>query len=121
MDKTMFKDYNMKIFEFKFDETVSDWIFAATRREAKRFYKKFNNLPDLDDYEIINIPENTWDDCFILDPNEMEPDPDDEDYHIDFPSGHDEGNYDAGLKIIMSFAEYAKENSITDIIATTEF
>lgn len=111
----------MKIFEFKFDKNISDWIFAPTKKEAKKFYKNHAGIDNCNDYEIIKIPKNQWDSCYILDPNEMEPDLDDLDYCIDYPNGHNDDDYVNGLKIEMSFSEYAKDNSITDIIATTEF
>ena len=48
----------------------------------------------------------------LLDLNEQEPD-EDEDYNED--------DYSCGLKIIETFAEYAEKNTITDMIATTEY
>ena len=49
----------------------------------------------------------------MLDINEPEPDPDEENY--------DESEYDCGYKIQETFAEYAARETTTDFIATTEF
>ena len=58
---------------------------------------------------IIEFPDDEGEET--VDPDE--PDEEDEDYN--------EEDYSCGLKIIESFAEYAKRNTITDMIATTEY
>lgn len=104
-------NYNsMKIFEFKADET--DWVFAADLEDAKEFYLNHSGCGDLDGYKITETPKSEWKNCNILDVNEIEPD-EDEDYN--------EGDYSCGYKIEQTFEEYAKENTIRDIIATTAF
>jgi hypothetical protein len=103
----------MKIYEFKWDGGSTDWVFAPTIKEAKDFYLKFTGCGDLLMTEVKSIPKSKWNEMYLLDPNESEPDEEDEDYN--------EEDYSCGLKIIESFAEYAKRNTITDMIATTEY
>ena len=105
----------MKIFEFKFSGGEIDWVFDESKKDAKETYLRINgfNISDLDKCKISNVPKNKWKELFLLDPNELEPDPDDVEYNED--------DYYCRLKIIESFAEYAARNNQPYIIATTEF
>ena len=103
----------MKIFEFKYSGGETDWVFAPTMKEAKEFYLKFTSCGDLGGCKIKIIPKKEWDNHYILDINEMEPDEDEVEYNED--------DYSCGYKIIESFAEYAARNTVTDMICTSEY
>lgn len=103
----------MKIYEFEFDGGATDWVFAPDVDEAKEFYLDYSGCGDGDGYKVREVPKSEWDDKYLLDINDMEPCDSDVEYNED--------DYSNGYKIIESFADYAKHNSITDIIATTEF
>ena len=99
----------MKIYEFDWGGDT-DWIFAPTLKEAKKFYLQLTGIDDFDDCEISDVQKKKWGSEFIVDLDEYEPD-DDEEY--------DKDEYCDGYKIIESFAEYAERNTGTDIIAST--
>lgn len=104
----------MKIFKFYWkDVDATDWVYAHDKEDAEDFYLGFTQCGDLEGCVIRELPEEEWSTTFITDINEAEPDPDEVDY--------DEDDYCCGFKIQESFAEYAKRNSTTDMIATTEF
>jgi hypothetical protein len=109
----------MKIFEFKASE--SDWVFAKDIEEAKEFYLNFSGCGDLTCHEVIEVPESKWSQMYLLDPNESEPDDDEMSCEGLYPDGKTEDDYSCGLLIIESFKEYAENNTITDLIATTEY
>lgn len=103
----------MRIYEFNWDGSGTDWVFAPAIEEAKEFYLNFTGCGDLTLTEVKEVPKEKWNEMYLLDPNESEPDHDEEEYN--------EEDYSCGLKIIETFAEYAERNSVTDMIATTEF
>ena len=102
----------MKIYRFEYSGGETDWVFAPNVKEAKEFYLNFTGCSDLTNTTIKLVPKSKWNEAYLLDPNEIEPD-EDEDYN--------EEDYSCGLKIIETFAEYAARNSVIDIIATTEY
>lgn len=92
----------MKIFEFYWkDADATDWVYAHDKEDAEDFYLGFTQCGDLDGCIIEETPEEEWDNHDILDIDNLD----------------DEGNY----KVFQTFKDYAKENMMTDIIATTEF
>lgn len=92
----------MKIFEFYWPEVeATDWVYAYDKEYAKDFYLGFTQCGDLKGCVVREIPEEDWDKHDILDVDSLD----------------DEGNY----KVLKTFKEYAEENSITGMIATTEF
>lgn len=101
----------MKIFKFKFQKD-SDWVFAPNENEARQFYMDFIGENDLEDVEVTEVPKSEWTSNYIINIEEPEPD-EGEDYNED--------DYAGGYKIQCSFAEYAKNNTETDLIATTNF
>lgn len=103
----------MKIYEFEHDSGDKDWIFAPNKKEAIDFYKGHTGINDLKGTNITSIPKNNWIGIFILDINETEPNPEEVEY--------DEDDYLNGYKIEQTFAEYAENNTKTDIIATTVY
>jgi len=102
----------MNIYTFKYSGGETDWIFAPNIKEAKDFYLNFTGCGDLIGTEVKRLPKSKWNETYLLDPSESEPD-EEEDYN--------EEDYFCGLKIIETFAEYAERNTVTDIIATTEY
>jgi hypothetical protein len=102
----------MNIYEFSYDQSAKDWIFAPNMKEAKKFYLKFTGCGDLDLTKVKRVPKSKWKSMLLLDLNEQEPD-EDEDY--------DEDDYECGLKIKETFADYAARETTTDMIATTEY
>lgn len=103
----------MRIYEFSHDEHTQDWVLAPSKKEAKKFYLGFTDCGDLTGIIVKKIPKKKWSEMYILNPDNVEPDEDDENYN--------EENYCGGYEIIESFAEYALRNTKTDMIATTEF
>lgn len=103
----------MKIYVFEYSGGQKDWVFAPNIKEAKDFYLNFTGCGDLSATKVKRLPKSKWNESYLLDPNESEPDADEEDYNED--------DYCNGLKIIETFAEYANRNTQTDLIATTEF
>ncbi|WP_114752334.1 hypothetical protein [Pleomorphovibrio marinus] len=106
----------MKIYEFKWPKlsNTTEWVFAPNIKEARTFYMDHIGVRDLDGCEIRSVPKKQWDSNYLIDPNEPEPDEDD---GIEW----NEDDYCGGYKIVMSFKEYAEQNTETDMIATTEF
>lgn len=102
----------MKIYEFEYDGD-KDWVYAPNKKEAIDFYKGHIGTTDLKGTNINIIPKNRWNQIFILDINETEPDPEEVEY--------DEDDYLNGYKIEQTFAEYAQKNRRTDIISTTVY
>jgi len=102
----------MNIYEFSY-LGGTDWVFAQGIKEAKDFYLRFTGCCDLTETEVKSVPKSKWNEMYLLDPNEIEPDEDEEDYA--------EEDYSYGLKIIETFSEYAERNTVTDMIATTEY
>ena len=102
----------MNIYEFSYSVGQSDWVLAPAIKDAKDFYLKFTGCGDLTMTEVKVVPKSKWNEMYLLDPNESEPD-EDEDYN--------EEDYSCGLKIIETFAEYAQRNTVVDMIATTEY
>lgn len=101
----------MKIYEFKYPGGETDWVFAPNKTEAKEFYLIFTQCGDLDDCTVKSVPKAKWDSHYILDTDCPQP-----------PEGdYNESEYALGYKIQQTFAQYANENTETDIIATTEF
>ena len=109
----------MKIFEFKGYET--DWVFAKDIEDAKEFYLNFSGCGDLTHLTVNEVPESKWSDMYLLDPNESEPDEDEMDDIGVYSNGKTEDDYSGGLLITESFKEYAENNTVTDLIATTEY
>jgi hypothetical protein len=103
----------MKIYVFKWSGGQEDWVFAPTMKDAKEFYLKFTGCGDLSSCEVQIVSKKEWKTHFILDINEAEPDPEEVEYN--------EEDYSCGYKIEETFADYAKSNTTTDLIATTEF
>jgi|GEM_PF-1575795 len=102
----------MKIFSFTF-YSDTDWVLAPDEEEACKFYQSFIDCVDLTGCTVKEIPESQWSSMYILDINEFQPDEDDEDYNED--------DYCSGYKIDGTFADYAKDNYSTSLIATTNF
>lgn len=100
----------MNIYTFTYYGGETDWVFAPDIKEAKDFYLKFTGCGDLTLITVKRVPKSKWNEMYLLDPNESVPD---EDYNED--------DYSCGLKIIETFAEYAERNTVTDMIATTEY
>lgn len=101
----------MKIFEFKFQKD-SDWVFAPDEEDAREFYMGFIGACDLEGVEVTEVPESEWTSNYII--NIEEPEPEESE-------NYNEDDYAGGYKIQCSFAEYAKNNFETDLIATTNF
>jgi hypothetical protein len=102
----------MKIYEFKHSGNETDWVFAPSKKEAKKFYIAFTSCGDLIETEVKKVPKSKWSEMYLLYIDYPEPD-EDQDYN--------EEDYYCGYKIIESFADYAKKNNVTDMIASTEF
>ena len=100
----------MKIFEFKWPGGEKDWMFSYDMEEAKETHLSITGCGDHDDCSITAIPESRWSECYILDISIYE-DPESDDYNED--------DYCNGYKIEMTFAEYAAQNTVADMIATT--
>ena len=111
----------MNIYKFEYHSGEADWVYAPNKKEAKKFYLDFTGCGNLEGYTITKVPKKEWKGNFILDINEIEPDPDDLEYDLHYPDGHREEDYHNGYKIEMTFEEYAETHKYTDIIATTEF
>ena len=103
----------MNIYEFSYSGGETDLVFAPDIKEAKDFYLRFTGCGDLTLTEVKRLPKSKWNETYLLDPNEIEPDEDEEDYNED--------DYSCGLKIKETLAEYAARETITDMIATTEY
>lgn len=103
----------MKIYEFKWQSDATDWVFAKGINDAKEYYLMQIGRDDLDGCKVNPVPKKEWNNIYIINPDESEPDPDEVEY--------DEDDYCNGYKIIESFAEYAQKNTTRDIIASTEF
>lgn len=102
----------MWIYEFSYSGGQTDWVFSPSMKEAKDFYLRFTGCGDLSEITVKRVPKSKWGEMYLLDPNESEP-YEEEEYNQD--------DYLCGLKIIETFAEYAKRNTTTDMIATTEY
>lgn len=109
----------MKIFEFKASET--DWVFARDIEDAKEFYLNYSGCGDLTLHTVNEVPKSKWGEMYILDPNESEPDEEEMDKDGVYSNGKTEDDYSGGLLITESFKEYAEKNTVTDLIATTEY
>ncbi len=103
----------MKIIVFEWKGGEQDWVFAESIEDAKEFYIKHTGCENLQGCEVTIVPEKDWADNYLINASESEPDPNEE--------GYNEEDYFNGYKIIESFAQYAARNSITDLMATTEF
>jgi hypothetical protein len=103
---------NMKIYEFTYSGGETDWVFAPSKKAAKKFYIAFTSCGDLTETEVKKVPKNKWSEMYLLDIENTEPDEDEE---------YNEEDYSCGYKIIESFVDYAKKNSVIDMIATTDF
>jgi len=103
----------MWIYEFSHSGGETDWVFAPNIKEAKYFYLRFTSCGDLSATTVKKVPKSKWGEMYLLDPNESEPYDDEEEYNED--------DYWCGLKIMETFAEYAKRNTATDMIATTDY
>lgn len=103
----------MNIYEFGYSGGETDWVFAPDIEEAKDFYLKFTGCGDLTLTKVKEVPKDKWNEMYLLDPNDSEPDEDEE--------GYNEDDYCNGIKIIETFAEYAERNTVIDMIATTEY
>ena len=90
----------MKIFEFKWKDNI-DWVYAHDIDDAKEFYLGFTQCFDLDGCVFKELLKEDWHKHNIL----------------DIDSFDDDGEY----KVLQTFKEYAEENSMTDMIATTAF
>lgn len=85
----------MKIFEFKFTDNNTDWVYAPSKKKAKKFYKNTTANYFLKDCSIKRIPKKKWKDLII---------------------------YDEYYNKNLTFKEWVKKNNyICDIIATTNF
>lgn len=102
----------MNIYTFKHFGGETDWVFSPNIKEAKDFYLQFTMCGDFINTKVERLPKSKWSETYLLDPEVREPD-EHEDYNED--------DYSCGLKIVETFAEYAERNTITDMIATTEF
>ena len=100
----------MNIYEFSYSAGETDWVFAPNIKEAKGFYLSFTDCGDLTLATVKRVPKSKWNEMYLVDPNESEPDDD-----------YEEDDYACGYKIIETFADYARRNTITDMIATTEY
>jgi len=103
----------MWIYEFSYSGGETDWVFAPNMKEAKDCYLRVTGCVDLSETTVKRVPKSKWSKMYLLDPNQMEPYDDEEEYNED--------DYLCGLKIIETFAEYAERNTKTDMIATTEY
>ena len=101
----------MKIYAFTFNGAQTDWVFAPNKKEAKEFYLGYTDCGDLDDCKITSVPQSNWAKINIVDPDDREPTIGD----------YEKKEYDNGLKITETFEDYAENNTVTNIIATTEF
>ncbi|MEM1003439.1 MAG: hypothetical protein AAGH46_12400 [Bacteroidota bacterium] len=107
----------MKIFEFywKNISDVKEWMFAHDKEDAKQAYLRITGCGDLQGCHITEVPKEKWSEMYLLDIDDMEPEEGEEDDDYNWQ------DYENGYKIIESFADYAERNTITDLIATTEF
>ena len=111
----------MKIYTFTHSGGETDWIFAPNIKEAKDFYLKSTGCGDLTATDVEPLPKSKWKQTYLLDINEPEPDETDLEYTLHYPNGHSEDDYSCGYLIIETFEEYAERNTVTDMIATTEY
>lgn len=102
----------MKIYEFSHIGGETDWVFAPNMKKAKDFYVRFTGCGNLTGTTVKRVPKSKWSKMYILDIYECEPDPE---------INYNEDDYFNGYKIQETFAEYAERNTITDMIATTEY
>lgn len=92
----------MEIFEFKYkDGEIIEWVYANNKQEAIECC--CNESGNTEHYVTANyvigiLDRDKWSDYKLIDPNEMEPDPDGEDYN--------EEDYSGGYKIIETFKEF---------------
>ena len=103
----------MKIYEFKYKGGETDWVFAPDMKEAKEVYINHTGCGDLRICTVKIVQKKDWDSTYILDIDQSEPNPDEVNYNED--------DYCCGYKIQETFSEYAKRETITDMICTTEF
>lgn len=82
----------------------TEWVCANTVFQALKYYNSITDL-ELSDYDdeddITEVPESKWSEMNITDPDDLD----------------DEGN----PKVIQTFAERVKEETIPDIIASTAY
>jgi hypothetical protein len=93
----------MNIYEIK-SQGEREWICAHTIFEALKFYHSLNDLEisDFDDEDdIIIIPEDKWGEFNVIDPDDLDE------------------NEEA--KVIHTFAERMKDQTVPDIIASTVY
>jgi len=102
----------MKIYEFVHSEGETDWIFAPNIKEAREFYQRHTGSDPIE-CNVKAVKKSAWKNMCLLDTDEPGPDFDDVNYN--------EEDYCNGYKIISTFADYAENNTVTDLIATTEF
>ena len=102
----------MNIYEFRHFGGEKYWVFAPDIKKAKDFYLRFNGCVDLSSTNVKTVPKSKWGEMYLLDPNESEPNNEEE---------YNEDDYLFGLKIKETFAEYAQRNTVTAMIATTEY
>jgi len=105
---------NMKVFVFNFDG-AKDWVLSHDKERAEEFYKNETSNWNLDGYEVTELSEKQMKEHYILDPNETEPDPEEEEYNED--------DYCNGCKVIESFYNYAldENNHYSHIICSNEY
>jgi len=106
-----------KVFEFKWN-TEKDWVFGYDINAVKEFYLRATECVDLDRCVVTEVPEEEWEEMYMLDINEFDP------YLEEGEEGfedYNEDDYSCGYKIEMNFKDYVSKNSVMDIICTTEF
>lgn len=106
----------MNIYSFTYKDGQTDWVFALNIKEAKSFYLLETGCGDLTDTTVKAVPKSEWDKSYMLDVNAPRWDEDDPD--------DSEEDYCGGYKIEETFAQYAernKDNTVSDMICTTEF
>ena len=102
----------MFVYEFKYDRNTKDWVFAPNKKKAISFYLNHIGEHELSS-EVRRIPKKDLSTMYILDLDIPEP--------YDSEEPYDEDEYSYGYKISQTLADYVKNNSRTDIIATTEY
>jgi hypothetical protein len=100
----------MCIYEFSCSGGEKEWVFAPNIKEAKDFYLRFTGCGNLTYTTVKRVPKSKWDEMYLLDINESEPDPDELEYNED--------DYCNGFKIQETFSEYAKRSTAINMIAT---
>lgn len=100
----------MKIYEFYYNDSPTDWVLARDKEDAMDFYIKTTECIELIGYTIKEVPRDEWDNMYIVDP-----------YNCHTDRGYNGDGYSNGYKIIESFKEHVDGVYDCLFIATSDF